>query len=541
MTTDIIAALEDLTRPIVGIENRTAQEAFDIMADRVRSKFAALSTSPAGQDGVARGEDHGWVMYGPDGNWHWANTKDLHECIDDQRPASLLEKLLFNSIGNRWPELSAAPAGQEAETLAQKQAREVMNPGFGSAMAASGGQSYNVLSSVEPAGNGREVLPDCITNGDVEAWIFSHQDKDADMEAARMALFRFRSSLSSAQPAVTEENGGHCYCWCHPNAGTIGCSPCCDAEDNYLPPSKRDPALSSVEPAGNGREAVENAFIAGWEAQKAGRSFAAAMNDHIPALSSPPAADQEAVKCKWCNDTGWTIGNGTVREGCLSCDAQINMVRATHPAPALDGVRAADIERIIKEQMREWWDEICADTGCHPLDFERRGKALWYDERHWTQAVAKYAAQKIAALSSPSEGRLREAASIIEQFVKYLGDDPWHMVGKARDFLAGISTPLSHDAEGLRGWQPIETAPVDGTEIMLAIPKITSGYFVHIGWYSKNDAFPWRFIDTFSTEPHGCCDDEDEDRTPVNGARYDARMLWQPLPATPATSTERGR
>lgn len=47
---------------------------------------------------------------------------------------------------------------------------------------------------------------------------------------------------------------GHCYCWCHPNAGAIGCSPCCDAEDNYLPPSKRDPALSSVEPAGNGRE-----------------------------------------------------------------------------------------------------------------------------------------------------------------------------------------------------------------------------------------------------------------------------------------------
>ncbi|MCB4863317.1 hypothetical protein K7W03_27480, partial [Sphingobium sp. PNB] len=34
---------------------------------------------------------------------------------------------------------------------------------------------------------------------------------------------------------------------------------------------ERDAALSSVEPAGNGREAVENAFIAGWEAQKAGR------------------------------------------------------------------------------------------------------------------------------------------------------------------------------------------------------------------------------------------------------------------------------
>ncbi|MCB4863189.1 hypothetical protein K7W03_26815, partial [Sphingobium sp. PNB] len=42
-----------------------------------------------------------------------------------------------------------------------------------------------------------------------------------------------------------------------------------------LVPYENEPdreALSpSVEPAGNGREAVENAFIAGWEAQKAGR------------------------------------------------------------------------------------------------------------------------------------------------------------------------------------------------------------------------------------------------------------------------------
>src|SRR5690348_11867738 len=30
------AAVEALTRPIIGIENRTAQEAFDIMADRIK-------------------------------------------------------------------------------------------------------------------------------------------------------------------------------------------------------------------------------------------------------------------------------------------------------------------------------------------------------------------------------------------------------------------------------------------------------------------------------------------------------------------------
>jgi hypothetical protein len=35
--------IERLTRPIIGIENRTAQEAFDIMADRIRGALSAYS------------------------------------------------------------------------------------------------------------------------------------------------------------------------------------------------------------------------------------------------------------------------------------------------------------------------------------------------------------------------------------------------------------------------------------------------------------------------------------------------------------------
>jgi len=43
---------------------------------------------------------HGWIMYGPDGNWHWANARSDHEAIDDQRPATSLEKSLFNRFKN---------------------------------------------------------------------------------------------------------------------------------------------------------------------------------------------------------------------------------------------------------------------------------------------------------------------------------------------------------------------------------------------------------------------------------------------------------
>ncbi|UXC93096.1 hypothetical protein EGM87_22635 [Sphingobium sp. RSMS] len=88
----------------------------------------------------------------------------------------------------------------------------------------------------------------------------------ADFPQSHAALAE--PAAPSVEPAGNgREEGGHCYCWCHPNAGAIGCSPCCDAEDNYLPPSKRnaalaEPAAPSVEPAGNGREVREKEFVA---------------------------------------------------------------------------------------------------------------------------------------------------------------------------------------------------------------------------------------------------------------------------------------
>jgi hypothetical protein len=39
-----VSRLEGLTRPIIAIENRTAQEVFDIMADRIRSALSQDST-----------------------------------------------------------------------------------------------------------------------------------------------------------------------------------------------------------------------------------------------------------------------------------------------------------------------------------------------------------------------------------------------------------------------------------------------------------------------------------------------------------------
>lgn len=84
-------------------------------------------------------------------------------------------------------------------------------------------------------------------------------------------------------------------------------------------------------------------------------------------------------------------------------------------------------------------------------------------------------------------------------------------------------------------WQDISTAPRDGSEIILAIMGAGAKVeWVHVGWWEQGDSFPWRFIDTFSLEPTGCCDNESDDRCSVNGAKEESVLFWMPLPEPPS-------
>lgn len=44
-------------------------------------------------------------------------------------------------------------------------------------------------------------LPECIRNGDLEAWIFSHPERDESMEQARLELYTFRAALNGGSDA----------------------------------------------------------------------------------------------------------------------------------------------------------------------------------------------------------------------------------------------------------------------------------------------------------------------------------------------------
>jgi hypothetical protein len=43
----------------------------------------------------------------------------------------------------------------------------------------------------------------------------------------------------------------------------------------------------------------------------------------------------------------------------------------------------------VRDAMDTAWNEICSDTGCHPLDLERRGGKLYFEPRHWADLIAR--------------------------------------------------------------------------------------------------------------------------------------------------------
>jgi hypothetical protein len=55
-------------------------------------------------------------------------------------------------------------------------------------------------------------------------------------------------------------------------------------------------------------------------------------------------------------------------------------------------VTQADLIERLGKAMREAWDEICSDTGCHPLDIYRVTGKLFFRPNHWVRLTALHLA-----------------------------------------------------------------------------------------------------------------------------------------------------
>lgn len=66
-------------------------------------------------------------------------------------------------------------------------------------------------------------------------------------------------------------------------------------------------------------------------------------------------------------------------------------------------------EAQVAEAMQDAWNDICTDTGCHPVDIEQGGKAgkgveLTFQPRHW----ARFTAARLSVLLEQGSTTLLE-------------------------------------------------------------------------------------------------------------------------------------
>jgi hypothetical protein len=85
----------------------------------------------------------------------------------------------------------------------------------------------------------------------------------------------------------------------------------------------------------------------------------------------------------------------------------------------------------------------------------------------------------------------------------------------------------SNDLQDANGWRPIETAPKDGTDILLYVQEeITSGSWSERKSFDGRDISCWVYAE-LDEHGCGCCSDKGEPPT-----------HWMPLPDPPLPSED---
>jgi hypothetical protein len=134
------------------------------------------------------------------------------------------------------------------------------------------------------------------------------------------------------------------------------------------------------------------------------------INRSTLAITDPERGEQKPDAWQWSDFSGnwYTVDTNLSRmslseqEGIAiaSAAAHAGRVRPLFASPpAQEAVTVTD--EMVAEAMHEAWNEICSDTGCHPLDIERHGKELFFHPLHWSRFTAMHLR---AALQLGKEG-----------------------------------------------------------------------------------------------------------------------------------------
>jgi len=122
----------------------------------------------------------------------------------------------------------------------------------------------------------------------------------------------------------------------------------------------------------------------------------------------------ELKPCPFCNNKPSLnhMGSGSYSVSCSSghhINTEASKEKAIKAWNTRPGTNADEIEAIVKQAMQDEWEEICSDTGCHPLDIEHgRGRRLSFIPLHWASAVAASVRSQVEQLNTrpaaPVEG-----------------------------------------------------------------------------------------------------------------------------------------
>lgn len=99
-------------------------------------------------------------------------------------------------------------------------------------------------------------------------------------------------------------------------------------------------------------------------------------------------------------------------------------LRVTTPPTATPSAVPEEVRRytidLVRNAMLTAWNEICDDTGCHPLDIEQGpGKTLTFTPRHWARMAGEMVTAQISRLLSTPRA---EAATGTEEVRSDLPD-----------------------------------------------------------------------------------------------------------------------
>ena len=100
----------DLTRPIIGIENRTAQEVFDIMCDRIKLAPPAPANSQGSLDGSGDRESPvGWLFFNPDAGVEFSENHPIEsgEVTDAENIREATSETLLEELLSAWKDWEA--------------------------------------------------------------------------------------------------------------------------------------------------------------------------------------------------------------------------------------------------------------------------------------------------------------------------------------------------------------------------------------------------------------------------------------------------